>query len=57
MSDQGVITAPGTAPLEFAHEIFKALNLYKAEVLKAWYELFKTSSPKAFAELMKTVGN
>ncbi len=57
VSDQNIITASGTGSLEFAHEIFKALNLYKAQVLKAWYELFKTSSPKAFAELMKAVGN
>ncbi len=36
-------------------EIFKELNLYKAEVLDAWYKLFKTSSPEAFAELIKTL--
>ncbi|MCP4159901.1 MAG: hypothetical protein GY760_07505 [Deltaproteobacteria bacterium] len=46
----------GTASLEFAREIFKELNLYKAEVLEAWYKLFKTSSPEAFGELMKSVG-
>lgn len=56
ISDEGVITASGTASLEFAWEIFKELNLYKAEVLEAWYKLFKTSSPEAFAELMKAVG-
>ncbi|KHD06813.1 thiamine biosynthesis protein ThiJ [Candidatus Thiomargarita nelsonii] len=56
VSDEGVITASGTASLEFAREIFKELNLYKAEALEAWYKLFKTSSPEAFAELMKAVG-
>lgn len=55
--DEGVITASGTASLEFAREIFKELNLYKPEVLEAWYDLFKTSSPEAFAKLMKAVGN
>ncbi len=56
VSDEGVITAPGTAPLEFAREIFNELNLYKDEVLEAWYKLFKTSSPEAFVELMKAAG-
>ena len=56
LSDEGVITASGTAALEFAREIFKELNLYKPEVLEAWYKLFKTSSPEAFGELMKAVG-
>lgn len=48
VSDQGVITASGTAPLEFAREIFNELNLYKDEVLEAWYKLFKTGSPEVF---------
>lgn len=55
VSDEGVITASGTASLEFAREIFQALHLYKAEVLEAWYKLFKTSSPEAFGELMEAV--
>lgn len=50
--DKGVITAPGTAPLEFTKDIFKELNLYNLEVLEAWYKLYKTGSPEAFAELM-----
>ncbi len=54
--DKAIITAPGTAPLEFAREIFKELNLYKTEVLDAWYHLFKTSSPEAFPMLMKALG-
>jgi putative intracellular protease/amidase len=56
VSDDGVITASGTASLEFAREVFKELNLYNSEVLEAWYNLFKTSAPEAFAELMKAVG-
>lgn len=51
-NDQGIITASGTAPLEFAYEVFKELNLYKPQVLKAWYELFKTGSPKAYEKLL-----
>ncbi len=56
VSDKGVITASGTASLEFAREIFKEIHLYKTDVLEAWYTLFKTSSPDAFFELMKAVG-
>ena len=55
VSDKGVITASGTAPLEFARDIFQALRLYKTDVLEAWYTLFKTSSPEAFGELMEAV--
>ena len=55
VSNAGIITASGIAPLEFARDIFKELNFYKAEVLKAWYKLFKTSSPEAFAELMNAL--
>lgn len=53
LSDKGVITASGTAALEFAREIFRELHLYTDEVLEAWYKLFKTSSPEAFEELIK----
>ncbi|MCL5260833.1 MAG: glutamine amidotransferase [Gammaproteobacteria bacterium] len=55
VSSAGIITASGTAPLEFARDTFKELNLYKTEVLAAWYKLFKTGSPEAFAELMKAL--
>jgi putative intracellular protease/amidase len=55
VSNAGIITASGTAPLEFARNIFKELNLYKTEVLEAWYKLFKTNSPQAFAELMNAL--
>jgi putative intracellular protease/amidase len=51
----GIITASGTASLEFAKNIFKELNLYKPEVLEAWYELFKNGSPEAFTKLMCTL--
>ncbi len=56
VSDKGVITAFGTASLEFAREIFKELNLYTTEALEAWYKLFKTGSPEAYAALMNAVG-
>jgi putative intracellular protease/amidase len=42
VADGNLITASGTAPLEFAYEIFKKLGVYTAEALDAWYGLFKT---------------
>ncbi len=56
VSDKGVTTASGIASLEFAREIFKELNLYTTEALEAWYKLFKTGSPEAYAALMNAVG-
>ena len=50
--DKNVITASAMAPLEFAREIFAALDLYKPEVLDAWYNLFATRKPEYFGALM-----
>ena len=52
VKDQNVITASAMAPLEFAREIFVALDLYKSDVLDAWYKLFSTRKPEYFGELM-----
>jgi putative intracellular protease/amidase len=41
ISDQGVITASGLAPIEFAREIFDTLHLYSSSTLDAWYTLYK----------------
>lgn len=51
VTDGNLITAPGTAPLEFAREIFRKLELYEPRVLDAWYALFKTGDPSAFYAL------
>lgn len=55
--DGSLITAPGTAPLEFAREIFRKLELYEPRALDAWYALFKHNDASAFyalAELEQT---
>ena len=41
VSDQNVITASGTAPIEFAREIFKILGLFAEKDMEKWYKLFK----------------
>jgi len=51
VSDEGVITASGLAPLEFAREIFKALDLYTPAALEAWYSLFKFGNANRYQEL------
>jgi putative intracellular protease/amidase len=51
VSDGLLITAPGTAPLEFAREIFRALSLYEPRMLDAWYALFKTGDASHFYTL------
>ena len=49
--DEGVVTASGVAPLEFAREIFKVLDLYSQPSLDAWYALFKFGNASRFHEL------
>jgi len=41
VSDENIITANGVAPIEFASEIFKKLNLYTGNDLEKWFQLFK----------------
>lgn len=55
VSDKNFITAPGTAPIEFAYQIFKAINLYKSTTLQAWFDLFKKGGPEAFMALMQSL--
>lgn len=51
VTDDGLITAAGTAALEFAVHIFRCLNLYSDDILDAWYQVFKTGDPTHVARL------
>lgn len=51
VTDEGVITASGLAPLEFAREILKTLDVYTPSALEAWYSLFKFGSATRYQEL------
>lgn len=51
ITDEGVITASGLAPLEFAREIFKTLDLYTPSALEAWYSLYKFGNATRYQEL------
>jgi len=55
VTDQGVITASGAAPVDFAREIFETLNLYRAETLDAWYSLHKHGDASMLYELAQAV--
>jgi putative intracellular protease/amidase len=55
VTDQGVITASGVAPIDFARAIFEALNLYSADTLEAWYALYKHGDAWRFYEPPRSV--
>nr|HMQ54363.1 DJ-1/PfpI family protein [Anaerolineae bacterium] len=55
VTDGQLITAAGTAPLEFAYQIFNKLALYSPEMLEAWYGLFKTGDPSCFYQMATAV--
>ncbi len=41
VTDENIITANGIAPIEFAREIFKKVNLYNENDTEKWFQLFK----------------
>lgn len=43
VTDNNIITANGTAPIEFAREIFKNLKLYTDQDAEKWFQLFKNN--------------
>ncbi|WP_431087549.1 type 1 glutamine amidotransferase family protein [Paenibacillus sp. 8b26] len=55
VTDGKLITASGTAPLEFSVHVLKALGVFSSKTLEAWYSLNKTHKPKYFYELMNSI--
>jgi len=47
----GLITAGGMAPIDFAREIFAELAIYDDEALEAWFQLYKTGKSAYFARM------
>jgi putative intracellular protease/amidase len=47
-----LVTAGPTEPVAFAREIFRRLDIYRPDVLDAWYRLFGKSDPSAYEVLM-----
>jgi putative intracellular protease/amidase len=52
VTDRDVITASGTAPVEFAREILGRLEAYSPATLTSWYKLYGQQDPAGFFELM-----
>ncbi|MFI7463806.1 type 1 glutamine amidotransferase family protein [Nonomuraea sp. NPDC049646] len=50
--DGDLVTAGPTEPVAFAREIFRRLDVYRPDVLDAWYRLFGESDASAFEVLM-----
>ena len=50
-----LITAGGTAPLEFAAEILRALDVFSAPTLAAWLALYQSHDPALFDTLLATL--
>ncbi|MGY0433085.1 type 1 glutamine amidotransferase family protein [Bacillus rugosus] len=55
VSDENLVTASGIAPLEFAMEVLKKLDVFAPDTLHLWYKLNKTHKPEYFFELMNTI--
>lgn len=55
VTDENMITASGSASLEFACHVLKALDVFTPETLEAWYNLNKTNEPNYFFELMNSI--
>ncbi|NLK72084.1 MAG: glutamine amidotransferase [Clostridiales bacterium] len=55
VTDGKLITASGIAPLEFSAHVLKALDVFSAKTLDAWYNLYRTQEPTFFYELMNSI--
>jgi putative intracellular protease/amidase len=54
VTDGDVVTATGTAPVEFAREIFARLEVFAPDVLDIWYRLYGMQEAGALHELMSS---
>lgn len=57
ITDVNLVTASGIAPLEFAAEVVKKLDVFAPDTLNAWYNLNKTQQPEYFYQLMNSMNS
>ena len=50
--DRGLITAPATAPVDFASAVFEALAVFPEPVIEAWYGLYTTGERRFYDALV-----
>ncbi|MBH0168217.1 type 1 glutamine amidotransferase family protein [Fictibacillus sp. 18YEL24] len=55
VADENLVTASGVAPLEFAMEVLKRLDVFAPDTLHSWYKLNKTQKPEYFFQLMNSM--
>ena len=55
VTDRDLVTASGLAPLEFAREVFKLLDVMSSATLEAWYDLNRNRSPESYFALMASL--
>lgn len=52
VSDRRLITAPATAPVDFAKAVFEALGVFPQPVIDAWYGLYTTGERRFYDVLV-----
>lgn len=55
VSSENLVTASGIAPLEFAMEVIKKLDVFAPDTLHSWYNLNKSHEPEFFFQLMASI--
>jgi len=55
ITDGNLVTASGTAPLEFAVHVLRLLDVFRPETLQAWLNLYQTHEKKDYFELMTSI--
>jgi putative intracellular protease/amidase len=55
VADGNLITASGIAPLEFAREVLKKMDVFTPDALHSWYNLNRTHQPQYFFQLMNSI--
>ncbi|KAA0944260.1 glutamine amidotransferase [Sporosarcina sp. ANT_H38] len=55
VAGENLVTASGVAPLEFAMEVMKKLDVFAPDTLHSWYNLNKTHKPEYFFQLMNSI--
>jgi putative intracellular protease/amidase len=55
VTDGDLITASGTAPLDFARHVLARLDVLAPETLEAWYQLYRTSAPEHYFAMIDSL--
>jgi putative intracellular protease/amidase len=55
VTDSNLITASGLAPIEFAFQIMKKLNVLHPSTLEAWYQLYTTRETVYYHKLVESL--